>query len=84
MEHRDLFGEMNKIIKEMKRLNDAHPEGLDEESNRRVSELLEEGRKIGAELDPVMRDFYRNDPVRLAAWEDIMQVCSDEDEEEEE
>lgn len=39
--------------------------------------LLEEGRKVQNELDPLMRETFRNRPEKLAEWDEIMHMCDD-------
>jgi hypothetical protein len=52
-----------------------------EETDPRILELINKGMKIQKELDPIVREAYRNDPEKLAEWDSIMHMCDDLDEE---
>ena len=54
MEHENLFSKLDKIIKEIQRLDEENPTGEDEETDPRIVALLAEGDEIVKELDPLM------------------------------
>jgi DNA-binding transcriptional MerR regulator len=81
MLHEILFTRLDVIIKEIARLDKENPTGPDEETDPRIVALLDEAQEIQKELDPLMRETFRNDPAKLAEWESIMHMCDDLDEE---
>jgi hypothetical protein len=52
-----------------------------EEERSRFSELMAKGMKLVEELDPIMRETYRDNPEKLAEWDEIMRMRDDTDEE---
>jgi hypothetical protein len=81
MEHENLFSKLDKIIKEIQRLDEENPTGEDEETDPRIEKLLVEGEKIQKELDPLMRETFRGRRAALAEWDSIMHMCDDLEEE---
>jgi hypothetical protein len=81
MEHENLFSKLDKIIKEIQRLDEENPTGEDEEADPRIEALLAEGEAIQKELDPLMRETFRGRPATLAEWDSIMHMCDDLEEE---
>jgi hypothetical protein len=77
MQHENLFSRMDYIIKEIARLDKENPTGPDEETDPRIVELLNEGMKIQKELDPLMRETFRNRQATIAEWDSIMHMCDD-------
>jgi len=77
MEHENLFSKLDRIIREIERLDRENPTGPDEATDPRIIELLAEGEKIQKELDPLVRGTYRNRPKMLAEWDSIMHMCDD-------
>lgn len=75
-----LFMRLSEIIKEIQRVDQEHPTGPDEESDPRIKELIAEGIKVQQQLDPMMREIYRDNPAKLAEWDEIMHMCDDLDE----
>ena len=78
MRARELFDRLGVIIEEIQRLDKDWPPG---ETNPLIHPLLDEGRAIQRELDPIVRETYRDDPAALAEWDEIMHMCDDLDEE---
>lgn len=81
MQHENLFSKLDRIIKEIERIDKENPS--EEETDPRIIELLDEGEKIQKELDPLMRTIFRNRKETLAEWDSIMHMCDDLDELEE-
>ncbi|HEY0377750.1 MAG TPA: hypothetical protein VGC87_12565 [Pyrinomonadaceae bacterium] len=79
MRHENLFARMSYLLKEIDRINKENPTGPDEETDPRIVELLKEGMEVQQELDPLVRETFRNNPARLAEWDDIMHMCDDLD-----
>ena len=79
MDKRELFKRMDFISEDTGRLNEENPNGPDE-TDQRIRELLDEGVEIVKQLDPIMRERFRNDPAALAEWDEIMHMCDDLDE----
>lgn len=79
MEHEDLFNKLDRRIKEIKRIDEENPTGPDE-TDPRIEKLLEECAAITKELDPIVRLVYRNHPAKLAAWDEIIHSCDDDEE----
>jgi hypothetical protein len=82
MEHENLFNKMDYVIREIERLDRENPTGPDEETDPRIVKLIEEGMQIQRELDPLMRETFRNNQEALAEWDSIMHMCDDIDAEE--
>ena len=80
MDERDLFKRMDVINEETKRLGEENPTNSDEESDPRIRELFDQGIEVMKELDPIIREKFRDDPATLAEWDDIMHMCDDLDE----
>src|SRR5437763_16843833 len=79
MDERDLFKRMDVINEETKRLGEENPTGPDE-TDPHVHKLIEEGVEIVKQLDPIMREKFRDDPAALAESDSIMHMCDDPDE----
>ena len=62
MDERDLFKRMDVINEETKRLGEENPTGPDE-TDPHVHKLIEEGVEIVKQLDPIMREKFRDDPA---------------------
>lgn len=80
MEHENLFSKLGGILDEIARLDKENPTGPDEDTDPRIVRLLDEAEEIRRELDPLMRETFRNRPATLAKWDSIMQMCDDPDE----
>lgn len=80
MQNENLYSKLDKIIKEIARLDKENPTGPDEETDPRIVQLLDEGTEIQKQLDPLMRETFRNRPATLAEWDSIMHMCDDLDE----
>jgi hypothetical protein len=59
----------------------VNPNLTDEERDRLISEALDRGMKAVEQLDPIVRETFRDDPAALAEWDEIMHMCDDLDEE---
>jgi hypothetical protein len=77
MKNEDLFARMGFICSEIERIDKENPTKPDEPSDPRIVELLEEGKRIQSEMDPLMRETFRNRPEKLAEWDEIMHMCDD-------
>ena len=73
MEHENLVSKLDRIMREIDSLHKENPDGSDKEKNARLDYLLEEGVKIGEELDPMIRLGFRNNPRKLAQWKNARQ-----------
>lgn len=73
MQNDNPFNRMDKIIKEIKDLDEKHTSGQEEESDPRVAELIAKGMRTVRELDPIVRETFRDNPEALAEWDSIMQ-----------
>jgi hypothetical protein len=78
MQARDLFDRMGFIAREIDRLDKENPTGPDEETDPRIVQLLEEGRRIQKQLDPLVRETFRDRPEHLVEWDSIMHMCDDD------
>jgi hypothetical protein len=65
------FDRLNVIIEEIERLDKEYP-APDGESNSVLEPLFEEGNAIIRQLDPVVRERYRDEPEKLAEWLSII------------
>ncbi|MDT7543152.1 MAG: hypothetical protein QOE33_3056 [Acidobacteriota bacterium] len=77
MQNENLFSKLDKIIKEIQRLDRENPTGEDEETDPRIVKLLDEGDEIVKELNPMMRETFRGRRSTLAQWDSIMRTCDD-------
>ena len=80
MDERDLFKRIEVINKETRRLDEQNPSDPEEETDPRIRELFDEGIEIMKQLDPIIREKFRDDPATLAEWDEIMHMCDDLDE----
>ena len=67
----DLFNRLSFLIDEVERIDKEStvPEG---ESDPALQPLFDEASAIVRQLNPLIRERYRNEPERLAAWESIL------------
>jgi hypothetical protein len=79
MKNENLFSRMDFILREIDRIDKENHTEPDEPTDPRIVELLEEGKRIQNELDPLMRETFRNRPEKLAEWDEIMHMCDDDD-----
>ena len=77
MQKDNLLREMNRVIAEIQRIDQENPTGPNEKGDPRIDALLTEAEGIQNELDPIMRELYRDNPARLAEWDEIMHMCDD-------
>jgi hypothetical protein len=80
MKQKKLFRKKNLLRERARRA--LNPNLTDEERDRNISELIAKGMEIVDELDPIVRETYRDDPEKLAEWEEIMRMLEDPEEEE--
>jgi hypothetical protein len=73
----DLFIRMGVIVDKIKKLDRENPTSPGEETDPRIVRLLEEGKRIKEQLDPLVRERMRGDPAALAEWDEIMRMCDD-------
>lgn len=73
MADQDRFNRLDSAIADMQRTKQQQT-GSDEPTDPKVVELLARGMKIIEELDPIVRETYRDNPEALAEWEDIMRM----------
>lgn len=69
-----LHRRLSVIIDKVKRIDDDDPK---EESDPRITKLQTEGRLICSRLDLIYRERFRDDPVKLAEWDEIIHMCDD-------
>lgn len=77
MKHENLFSKLDKIIREIQRLDAENPTGEDDEEDPRIAKLLDEGDAICKELDPMMRETFRGRRALIAEWDSIIHMCDD-------
>ncbi len=77
MQHENLFSKLDYILKQIEKLDKENPTGPDEEGDPRIDKLLDDAEEIQKELDPLMRETFRNRPAELAEWDGIMHMCDD-------
>lgn|SRR5947209_5447342 len=84
MPNDNISNKIDRVLKEMKRRSKQpqNPQAPPEQaSDPVVAALLAKGLKLVAELDPIVREKYRDDPATLAEWDDIMNMLDDPPEE---
>jgi hypothetical protein len=74
MKNDNLFSKIGRIIEEIQRIDKENPTGPDEETDPRIVALLDEGVKTINELDPIIRETFRNDYATLSHWDKITQI----------
>ena len=77
MQKDNLLKEMNRVIAEIQRIDQENPTGPNEKGDPRIDALIAEGLRIQNELDPIMRELFRDNPAALAEWDEIMHMCDD-------
>lgn len=73
--------ERHKLLRKSRQLERERAALAKEERERRVSELIAEGMKNVEELDPIIRETFKDDPKALAEWDEIMHMLDDPEEE---
>jgi hypothetical protein len=81
MGHEPLSRKLDKIVAKAPRSVKEPPPDPEAERERRRAELIEQGMQTVQELDPIVRERYRDDPASLAEWDEIMHMCDGLDEE---
>jgi hypothetical protein len=71
----ELFIRISVIVDKVHRLNRENPTGPDEPTDPRIVKLLDEAGIITKQLDPLMRERYRDNPAKLAEWDEIIHSC---------
>ena len=73
MKKRNPYAKLERTIKVM-RVQDLEikTKHAEEECEREAAELAEINSQVAKGLDPLMREKYRDDPEKLAEWEEIM------------
>ncbi|MDT5121676.1 MAG: hypothetical protein QOC96_1158 [Acidobacteriota bacterium] len=77
MPNDNLSGKIDRALKEMERTDrqrSKHQPAPEQESDPVVAALIAKGLKAMEELDPIVRETYRDDPATLAEWDDIMRM----------
>ena len=72
-----LFQLLDRVMKSIERIDKENPTGPDEETDPRIVAFLKIAQKITDRLDPLVRENYKDNPVRLAEWDEIMHMCDD-------
>lgn len=67
MEHEDLIAKLDQIRSEIDSLKEAN-EFDPVNPSPRFAKLISDGVAIKNELDPVLKEIYKNRPVELAEW----------------
>lgn len=79
MKHEELFKIFSTLEAHIKKRDAARAAG--EQIDPRVLEAMERGMRAVRELDPIVRDTFRDDSAALAEWDDIMRTFHDLEEE---
>jgi hypothetical protein len=77
LDEASLHKRMSIILDKVKRIDEENPS---EDTDPRIVMLLAEADLITQRLDPIMRERVRDDPAKLAEWDEIMHMCDDLDE----
>jgi hypothetical protein len=75
MEHENLVSRLKFVIREIERIDKENHTEPDEPTDPRIVQLIEEGTEIQNELDPIVRETFRNQPEVLKDWDKIMHMC---------
>ncbi|MBC8032227.1 MAG: hypothetical protein H7Z16_19240 [Pyrinomonadaceae bacterium] len=70
------YAKIDNIFKEIARLN-KKPTSPKEPTDPKIVELIEDGMRIVEQLDPIVRETFRDRPAELAEWDSIMHMCDD-------
>lgn len=68
-----LFALLGQITESVQRIDKENPTGPDEETDLRIVALLRMANRITGLLDPLVRENFKDNPEKLAKWEEIMQ-----------
>ncbi|MGB9182288.1 MAG: hypothetical protein WCB68_23865 [Pyrinomonadaceae bacterium] len=73
MKNRNPYAKLDRIIKVM-RVQDIEVKlkHAQEDYEREAAELAKMTEQVAKGLDPLMREKYKDDPEKLAEWEEIM------------
>lgn len=75
----ELFARIGIIVTEIQLINRLNPTGPDK-TDPRIEKLLDEGSRITQQLDPLIRERFRDDPAKLTEWDEIVHMCDRLDE----
>jgi hypothetical protein len=73
MKNEDPFSRMDSVISEIDRINKKKYPGPEEPPDPHTEKLLAEAGEALDKLDPIVRETFRDEPDKLAEWDDIMQ-----------
>lgn len=68
MKNENVIDKLDRLLAEIKRIEEEHPDGLDEEADRRIDELMCECIETTKEMDAIFRQALRNNPEKMAQW----------------
>ena len=71
------LAKLDDLFKQMAERDKENPSGPDEETDPRIVALLAEGLRLQQELDPIVRETFKDQPEVLAEWDSIMHLCDD-------
>ena len=77
MKNENLVSRMSFIVSEIERIDKENHTEPPEPTDPRIVQLLEEATEIQNELDPIVRETFRNRPEMLKKWDEI--TCDDID-----
>ena len=71
-----LFSIIGQITDTIKKIDEENPTGPDE-TDPRIVALLRMAHRVQRELDPLVRENFKDKPEKLAEWDDIMKDCKE-------
>ena len=68
MKNENVITKLDRLLREIDRIEAEHPLGLTEEADRRIDELMCECIKITKEMDIIYRAMLHDSPEKMAQW----------------
>jgi hypothetical protein len=81
MQNENVVTKLDQLLKEIDKIEKAHPYGLTEEADRRIDKLMCECIETTKELNTIYRTMLRTSPEKMAEWKNVTggfdQRCKD-------
>lgn len=71
MKNENVITKLDRLLKEIDKLEKEHPHGLTEEADRRIDELMCECIETTKELNTIYLKMLRNSPEKMAKWKNV-------------
>jgi hypothetical protein len=81
MKNENVVSKLDRLLREIDKIEAEHPFGLTEEADRRIDELMCECVETTKEMNTIYRAMLRDSPEKMAEWKAVTsgfdQRCND-------